>query len=306
MSNDTSKSAEAGKRRLGLRPRLFAAFGAVAGIALGATAAGFFSYERISGALDVIERDSMPAMNDALRLTHQAAETTAAGPRLLSASSPKEGAEASAALKKSQAEMAKIIEALGSSEHARALSGLTAELGANLQQLADAVHQRMTLTAAREKKSAEIMAAHQRLVEKLTPLVDDSSFSMQMELQGATERTELTEIQQRLQAIADREMAEFQAMLELRAEANLLLGLLGEAATAPSIANLTPLLDRFSAASSRTRNALKSIPNESGLAELMQPLLAQAAGKDSVFELRRSELGKAALVGNALERVPRA
>src|SRR5688572_30261450 len=111
--NDTSTSAEAGKRRLGLRPRLFAAFGAVAGIALGATGVGFFSYERISGALDVIERDSMPAMNDALRLTHQAAETTAAGPRLLSASSPKESADASAALSKSQAEMTKIIEALG-------------------------------------------------------------------------------------------------------------------------------------------------------------------------------------------------
>jgi methyl-accepting chemotaxis protein len=282
--------------RFGLRARLFASFGAVAALTVGATAAGYMSYAGVGRAVAVIARDGLPAMSLSLRLSTGAAEMAAAGPRILNAATPKESADTLASLQRRQAEMNQAIEQLQalSVGDAGAVKAISQELEGNLKRLSAAVDQRLALGAEREKLVGGITKAHRALVERLAPLVDDASFNLQVGLQSATETKDLPTIEKRLGEVADKGMAAFQAMLDLRAEANLVLGLLTEAADVPSIDRIGPLKDSYAAAAGRMGIALKAVPDAPDLKDLVAALLAGGDGAHSIFDVHRAELEQSA------------
>ena len=82
---DTTKAA-----RLGIRGKLFAAFGAVAALTVLASAVAVLSYEVIGRTLAGITQSNIPAMGASLRLTKSSAEITAVAPALLAAADTKE------------------------------------------------------------------------------------------------------------------------------------------------------------------------------------------------------------------------
>jgi methyl-accepting chemotaxis protein len=288
----TPDEAPSVKVRFGLRGRLFTAFGAVAALTVGASGVGLLSYARIDRAVDVIARDSLPAMDLSLRLSKQAASITAAGPRLLNAGSAEESSATENSLQEQYGVMSDAIAGIGnvSPQAAQKIDAIAQRLQAGLQQLAVAVQQRFLLKGEHDKMVAGVTGAHRALVEAMAPLVDDASFNLQMGLSSATESKDLGKIEARLNEIALTDAASFQAMLELRSEANFILGVLSQAATAPTIENLQPLKDQFGAAAARAASALKELPKFPKLKELTDKLTHYGTTKRSLFEIRREEL----------------
>jgi methyl-accepting chemotaxis protein len=281
-----------GSVRFGLRGRLFAAFGTVAALTVGASGVGVLSYEQIDSALAVIARDSLPAMDLSLRVSKQAAEITAAGPRLLNAASAKDGADAEAQVQERYQEMSQAIAGIAdvSPEAAQKIEAISQQLQGRLHLLAIGVQQRFALQGEHDKAVAGFTKAHGALLEALAPLVDDAAFNLQVGLASATESKDLAKIEAHLNDLAVKEASALQSMLDLRAEANLILGLFSEAANVPASEHLQPLKDRFSAAAGRTVTALKTLPAHPRLKELAHALTVFGTTDRSVFQIRREEL----------------
>src|SRR5262249_47815337 len=83
--------------------------------------------------------------------------------------------------------------------------------------------QRATLVGA-------VRAAHEKLAEKLVPMVDDVAFALTLAIEQAADKGELADVRRMLGTLADKDLVALQTTLELRAEANLLPGVLIEAA----------------------------------------------------------------------------
>jgi methyl-accepting chemotaxis protein len=275
--------------RFGLRGRLFLAFGVVAGLTVLASGSAIFSYDRIGHALFVVTERSMPDIARTSKVVKAAAEVTAAAPNLLAAMDQAARDEATTALASARAGLTSSIAALNADDAER-LGKTGNRILENLGRLADAVKDRQTIAANRTRQVAGLRAAHQKLAEKLSPMADDAGFSLTLGLSGAADKeTDLDVIRKALTALADQELAQLQAVLELRAEANLMLGILVEAADLPSLDLMPPVRDRFGATAGRMDKAVKVL-KDADIAKLFEAFAAFGKSDGNVFDLRRKEL----------------
>jgi methyl-accepting chemotaxis protein len=282
--------------RFGLRARLFTAFGVVAALTVGASGVGLVSYARIDRALGVIARDGLPAMDLALQLSSAASTITVAGPQLLNAHSAEETLATDDALQEQYDRMAKATAGIAkaSPDAAKKIDAIGQRLQAALQQLGGAVQQRFLLEGEHDRMVAGTVKAHRALMDATAPLVEKLSFDLQAGLSSAAESQDVAKIAARLDEIAITDAASFQAMLALRAEANLILGVLSQAATAPTGESLTSLKQQFGMAAARAAAALKQLPNFPQIAELADKLTHYGTSTRSLFAVRDEELQYAA------------
>ena len=275
--------------RFGLRGRLFLAFGVVAGLTVLASGNAILSYDRIGNALSVVTERSMPDIARTSKVVKAAAEVTAAAPNLLAAMDQAGRDEATKALAGARADLTAAIAGLNADDAAR-LGSTGNRILENLGRLADAVKDRQTIAANRTRLVAALRGAHQKLAEKLSPMADDAGFSLTLGLSSAADKEQdLGVIRKALSALADQELAQLQAVLELRGEANLMLGILVEAADLPSLDLMPPVRDRFSATAGRIDKAVK-ILKDADIARLFDAFVAFGRSDDNVFDLRRKEL----------------
>src|SRR5258708_21980712 len=120
-------------------------------------------------------------------------------------------------------------------------------ISANLDRLMQSVSERQTIASSRHALVASLRKSHQKLAEKLSPMADDAGFTLTMGLQTAADKKDMDVVQKTLAALADNELLSLQAILELRAESNLILGILVEAGDLPSADLLPRITDRFTA-----------------------------------------------------------
>ncbi len=283
--------------RFGIRGRLFAAFGAVAALTVLASAVAVLSYENVGRTLSGITEANIPAMSVSLRLAKGSAGIAAVAPALLAAADMKEHAATVAALEADQQELGRAIDALAATpegiEATPVLRKIASELAGNLSQLAATVEQRLALRDRRVAMAKEIRDSHAALSEALAPLVDNASFDLATGLQGAADSVSAEKTRSTLSELADNQLAALQAMLDLRANGNLALGLLIEAANVPGKEDLTPVRDRFTAAAGHLDKSLAVLKSEQTAGALRGPLaklLQYGRGDANIFDLRRREL----------------
>jgi methyl-accepting chemotaxis protein len=293
---DTTKAA-----RLGIRGKLFAAFGAVAALTVLASAVAVVSYEVIGRTLAGITESNIPAMGASLRLTKSSAEITAVAPALLAAADTKEREATLEALQADQQELGRAIDALaatpGGAEATQPLRQLVGEFAGNLSQLAAAVEQRLALRDERVTMAKQIRDSHAALAEALAPLADDAGFDLTTGLQIDPDSLDAPAMKSHLAGLADMQLIALQAILGLRADSNLALGLLIEGANVPGKEQLPPVRDRFDAAAGHLEKsvaALKGQPITGALRDLIAKLLQHGRGDGNIFDLRRRELAAAA------------
>ena len=158
----------------------------------------------------------------------------------------------------------------------------------NLDRLMQSVTERQTIAASRDALVANLRKSHQKLVERLSPMADDAGFTLTIGLQTAADNKDLEVVQKTLAALADNELVSLQAILELRAESNIMLGILVEAADLPSAELLPPVKDRFTATAGRLGKAAAKIkdPETSNFVDQLVKI-----GKDdgNVFDLKQRE-----------------
>jgi methyl-accepting chemotaxis protein len=273
---------------LGLRGRLFMAFGVVAALTVLASSSAIISYGSLGRSLGAIAEKSLPEITRTSRVVRAAGEVAAAAPRLLAASDPAEREYALKVLSAARQELTQTIGALAAQDAAR-LNKTADRILLNLDRLMQSVTERQTIAASRDALVASLRKSHQKLAEKLSPMADDAGFTLTMGLQTAADNKDLEVVQKTLAALADNELVSLQAILDLRAESNLMLGILVEAADLSSADLLPPIKDRFTATAGRLAKAASALKDPEA-SKLVAELVKTGKDGGNIFELKQREL----------------
>jgi len=298
------------RRGFGIRSKLFVAFGAVAGLTVLASTVAVLSYEDMGRTLDGIAGKNLPAMSESVRLAKSSAEIVSIAPTLFAANDANERQAALNALKVHQEELASAIDTLvelpGGGQATAPLRRVVDEMTDNLAQLSKSVEQRLALRDARIAMDARVRAAHAAISAALAPLADDATFNLTMDLERTGDAAEARSMKKHMADLADTRLFALEAMFDLRADSNLALGLLTEAANTPNKDLLPPLRDRFRAAAGHLDKSLVALKGDRAAATLRAPvaeLVQYGTGEQNMFDLRRRELevlaaGEAGIAAN--------
>src|SRR5438045_2298003 len=101
---------------LGLRGRLFTAFGVVAALTVLASGSAIISYDSLGRSLGAIAEKSLPEITRTSRVVRAAGEVAAAAPRLLAATDAAEREQAFKVLTAARQELTQTIGALGAQD----------------------------------------------------------------------------------------------------------------------------------------------------------------------------------------------
>jgi methyl-accepting chemotaxis protein len=293
---------------LGIRTKLLLAFAGVAALTLLGSGVALVSYGHVNGAFERVTGDGLPAITQSLQLAREAAEVTALAPVLLAADSP-EALEAARATVVDKSRGMKIL--LGRLEETSVGSGAAGRLAdalkaleSHMSLLGSAIAKRLATTGARDQATAAALKAHQAIADKIVPLIDDASFNLIIGLENAGDSRSTSLMAANIAKLAENDARALLGLSDLRAESNLLIGLLSEASFAPKPELLAPLRDRYTASGTRAAKAvagLKAFPEASDLKKGLDALLAVGEGAESIFDLRRQELAATAQGSQALQ-----
>ncbi len=276
---------------LGLRGRLFAAFGAVTATTVLASATAFVSYDRLGRSLEVVTGTSLPHVTRASNIAMAAADVVGQAQALLAASGADERTRALKALDAARAALNDAAAALPGEEAAK-LKETARRMSENLDRLAKSVAERQAIAAERATLVGAVRAAHGKLAEKLVPMVDDGAFALTLAIEQAADKGELADVRRTLGTLADNDLIALQTTLELRAEANLLLGVLVEAADLRDREQMPPVKDRFVAAASHLDRAAAALRNPA-VTKLVADLASIGRRDRNIFELKDKEFAGA-------------
>ena len=112
-----------------------------------------------------------------------------------------------------------------------------------------------TSATALDARLAALHTAHNKISDKLTPIVDDSYFEVVTTAEDVGQSGDIT-----VRTLIQGGMQVMQAMVEVGAETNLLTGLLTAGALTSSPSILAMLEDRFMAAARRAERQLAKMP----------------------------------------------
>ena len=282
---------------LTIRGRLFVAFAAVASLTLMASFVALLSYRYTAQSFEHIEHDGIPAITDALVLAQQAAAVSAIAAALPDATDRATLETSFASLVAKRRAMARTLDQLTQvsidPRHIAALRRITAELSVNTIKLADSVDTRLSVSAERRHLMQAAVAEHRRLTEKLAPLFNTAEFKLLMGLQTLGSGGDNDAASHARAELGTSTAPTLLALAELRAETNLDIGLIGEVALAPREALLMPLLDRFTAGSSRAVKEAAILGNDQPMRDLratLDALLALGNGPHGIFAVKQREL----------------
>jgi methyl-accepting chemotaxis protein len=283
--------------RLGIRGGLIAAFAGVTNLTLIASTVAFFSYGHIGRSLQRIEADAIPALTDALALSRQAAELSAVSSLVLAAGSRADLDNAIAVLEAKRDALHASLNAFSRTSMGRvAFATLTQsaeDLHESTKLLAASINQRLNDNSERERLLAGTAAAHRKLIEILVPMLDDAGFNLVMGLQAAARGRDHDGVVRSIGRLGDREVSVLQSLADLRAESNMVLGILSEAALAQSKDELPPLRERFTGGKERMLRAAANLGNGEQIHELhaaIEALLAFGETGGGLFDSRGKEL----------------
>src|SRR5258705_3127799 len=285
---------------LGLRGRLFAAFGAVTATTVLASATAFVSYDRLGRSLEVVTGTSLPHVTRASDIAMAAADVVGQAQALLAASGADERTRAVKVLDAARAALNDAAAGLPGEEGAK-LKETGRRMAENLDRLAKSGAERQAIAAERATLVGAVRAAHGKLAEKLVPMVDDGAFALTLAIEQAADKGELADVRRTLGTLADNDLIALQTTLELRAEANLLLGVLVEAADLRDREQMPPVKDRFVAAASHLDRAAAALRNPA-VTKLVADLASIGRRDRNIFELKDKEFAGAVTGEKVVEK----
>jgi methyl-accepting chemotaxis protein len=281
----------------GIGVKLLGAFALVAALAIAASVVAFNSYRTISADLEAIEKDSLPGMNHALVLARQAAGLAAASSLLTFSASKAELDGAAADVTKRAISMDESLEALSATAVGQQTAGKLREavtgLNESTKRLAASVAKKLVMAGERSGLWTGSLAAHREIHGKIAPLVDDAGFNLMIGLRSAADAADQSQVKTDLTRLADGEAPLLEGLSDLRAESNLLLGLLAEISLSPNEELLRPLRDRMQASVGRLQKAAARLGTGDASAALAKPLadfIKFADENDGVLVARQREL----------------
>src|SRR5262245_39083265 len=293
---NTSKLDTAGRKQgksaLGIKAKLFLAFGGMALLTAAASAVAWYAFAYIDKSVTRITAESIAGMGASLHLAEKSAEITATAPALIASRNENERLQQHKSIVQKLNELSAMNDELKTTGVAEAsldsLIEIEGRIASELKELDGAVEQRLRLSAQREVAAANLAVAHAKFQEVLEPLVDDASFDLVTSSEDVTAKAK-----DAITGLVEGGVNALQALLTLRAEGNLAAGLLNEAAHIDDPALIQPIHERFAAAAGTIHRSLEGLQHSPGNERLQaaaKALTALGGGADSVFEVRSQEL----------------
>jgi methyl-accepting chemotaxis protein len=286
--------------RWGIGAKLLGAFALVAALAVLASGIALNSYTAIGRGVDEIRDNSLPGMTHALVLARRAAGLAAASSMLPASATRADLDKAVADISKRSVSIEESLNALAATDvgrlEAEPLRRTVNRLTDSTKALAVSVAKKLAMSEERSRLLESSLAAHRALYAKIGPLVDDASFNLQIGMRSAGESGDVAQIQADLARLADGDAVLLEGLSELRAESNLMLGLLTEISLSPSEDMLRPLRDRLTASEGRLQKAAAKLGTAEAAAGLTQPMadfLKFADRDNGVLSARQRELAAA-------------
>ena len=260
--------AKAGK--FGIRVRLQAAFGAVAITTVIAAAVAIMSFSETQRGFERVSTREVPTMTDALRLSAASGEISAAAARYVAAKTSDDRKLIASQIASRSRDLDAIMDRLrvgqGDSGGFSIAEPMAKRLKENLKALEKAISERTEIRDILDARLAALHAAHGKISDKLSPIVDDSYFEVVTTAEDVGQSGDVT-----VRTLIQGGMQVMQAMVEVGAETNLVTGLLTAGALTSSPGILAMLEDRFTASARRVEKQLGKIP----AGEKFEPLKAR-------------------------------
>jgi methyl-accepting chemotaxis protein len=259
-----------------IRARLYAAFGFVALLTVVCSMVGLYAFTTIGETTTSIVSRNMPATEESLRLAEGASRLLASVPGLMAA-------EDETTQKKLSAEISQQVRALAAridilqkltGTPGTELKAAQAAMVEKLNTLQKAVEDRISVGTLRQTLAASIRQARESFVGGVSPAADGAAET----LRGATD----------LMGSVD----QMRRLMELKAEANLLGGLLTEGAIVTDPMRIQALLVITDGAKRRIVGQLEGLSDEQlreGLKKFFEPLGA-LVGDNGIVAVREREL----------------
>ena len=291
---------------LGVREKLFAAFGAIATLTLVAAAVAIFAFGQVQTSFETLVDKGVTAIGGVAKLASQSNRVSIAASDLAKAKFEQDRAAAHKQLVGAVGKLSEQIDGLiaqGSlATDGTALKEKVAEFKSDLERLDKATKDKL---AARERKSGkltELFQEHEDITLAFVPIVDDTYF--EAVIGGENVAKESNKI---VDKVVNKDVIGLRALLEARAEAGLLSGLLMSAGLAGH-GSFQPIFeDKAIAAKRRLQAALERLRKNSGgrpAKAKIDVLLGFVSGKDSIF--KSEDLGgfvEAKASGETLRRI---
>ncbi len=281
---------------LGIRGRLFLAFGGVATMTVLAGLVSWFSYAQMSESLNRIISNDIPAMTSSAQLAEKGAAIIATAPTLISAQSEKERAVAWADLKATLSEMSAQVDAMDTPLSGRAvknhLPDLMNRVGGNLSDLDTTVRRGFWFQERNNELTERLRFAQADFLDEVEPMVEDARFNIEIAMDQAkgTGNPAVIEAQR---AVLKSETRRREALLKVNAAGNLAVGLIARAASLADTESLDQTYLYLGEISGLMRNEMKvlaDLPASVSLVQVADAMLAFGSGEENLFQLRRDEL----------------
>src|SRR3954467_12636218 len=256
--------------KFGIKVRLQVAFGAVAIMTVVASNVAIMSFSETERGFERVSTREVPMMTDALRLSVASGEISAAAARYVAAKTSDDRKLIAAQIATRSRDLDAIMERLrvGQGENGgfSIAEPMAKRLKENLKALEKAISERTEIREILDARLAALHTAHNKISDKLTPIVDDSYFDVITTAEDVGQNGDIT-----VRTLIQGGMQVMQAMVEVGAETNLVTGLLTAGALTSSPGILAMLEDRFTASARRVEKQLAKIP----AGEKFEPLKAR-------------------------------
>ncbi len=276
--------------KFGIRERLFLAFGSVAALTVIASTVAWFSFGKLSDNLDQIVAINIPAVTLAARLAETGAVISATAPALIAAEDEpareRTWKALSESLKATEALLLELDPDLVGKKVKKSLRSIVDLVAINLRELDTNVRRHFWFNTQNEDLTERLRWAHADFLEEIEPMVEDSRFTIEVELE--TTSATAPRVKQLRQ-----EMAQQQALLRLNATGNLTIGLIARAANAATLVSLDDTVLFLRDVTSGIGNDMaivRGIPGSLSLQQALEDMLAFSDGDNSLIQLRRDEL----------------
>jgi methyl-accepting chemotaxis protein len=273
--------------RWGVRGSLFAAFAAIAGMAIVISAGAGLVLGHLGGTMMDLSGLDIPRLSASLQLAAQSASLASQGPALLASDSQDALNERTRKIKEAQQvtieKLGEIIELGADKSVVAALSETVKNIDDNIKSLGTAARERLEAAAQHEKQYDALRKAQAAFVAAAAPAMMDAQAQINAILGSANLSPD-----DAVQAVRTVDQ-----LGNVVASGNLTGSDMIAALSAGGSGTLDAIEKEFKATAARVKSNLDSLPKNSGtiaLKDAALKLLALGEGKAGVFKLRQQEL----------------
>ena len=174
------------RTRIGIRARLFLAFGAVAAMTIIATVTAWLAFSNLSDSLGRVANVHVPAMTIAAQLAETGGAIIATAPTLIAAADNREKMNVLANLTVLMTRMTALLDAMQAPlvdrDSRSSLQELVGRIAANLKTLDTNVDHRFELSSRKAELIERLQWLHTDFLDEIEPMVDEARFNIDIAL----------------------------------------------------------------------------------------------------------------------------